>query len=77
MAKKPKAIELVFRAQPAMALLLEVMKSQKGMEGDLFAPRHSKMAGRRKGDSEAQGPQVTEGEVTRWLLELHVLVSMH
>lgn len=29
MAKKPKAIELVFKAQPAMALLLEVMKEQK------------------------------------------------
>ena len=28
MAKKPKAIELVFKAQPAMALLLEVMKVQ-------------------------------------------------
>lgn len=29
MAKQVKAIELVFRAQPAMALLLEVMKEQK------------------------------------------------
>lgn len=29
MAKKPKAIELVFKAQPAMALLLEVMKEQR------------------------------------------------
>lgn len=28
MAKKPKAIELVFKAQPMMALLLEVMKKQ-------------------------------------------------
>ena len=28
MAKKPKAIELVFKAQPMMALLLEVMKRQ-------------------------------------------------
>lgn len=28
MAKQVKAIELVFRAQPAMALLLEVMKVQ-------------------------------------------------
>ena len=26
MAKKPKAIELVFKAQPMMALLLELMK---------------------------------------------------
>ncbi len=29
MAKKPKAIELVFKAQPAMALLYEIMKEQK------------------------------------------------
>ena len=28
MAKQVKAIELVFRAQPMMALLLEVMKKQ-------------------------------------------------
>jgi hypothetical protein len=28
MAKKAKAIDLVFKAQPMMALLLEVMKSQ-------------------------------------------------
>jgi hypothetical protein len=27
MAKKPKAIELVFKAQPMMALLLELMKN--------------------------------------------------
>ena len=36
MAKKPKAIELVFKAQPAMALLLEVMKSKKGYQDDKF-----------------------------------------
>lgn len=28
MAKKPKAIELVFMAQPAMALVLELLKKQ-------------------------------------------------
>ena len=36
MAKKPKAIELVFKAQPMLALLLELMKKQKGMESDMF-----------------------------------------
>lgn len=36
MAKKPKAIELVFKAQPAMALLLEVMKSKEGYQDDKF-----------------------------------------
>ena len=35
MAKKPKAIELVFKAQPAMALLLELMK--KHDKDDEFA----------------------------------------
>ena len=34
MAKKPKAIELVFKAQPAMALLYEIMKEQK--KDDMF-----------------------------------------
>ena len=29
MAKKPKAIELVFKAQPMMALLLELMKKEE------------------------------------------------
>ena len=28
MAKRPKAIELVFKAQPAMALVLELLKKQ-------------------------------------------------
>lgn len=36
MAKKLKAIELVFKAQPAMALLLEVMKSKEGYQDDKF-----------------------------------------
>ena len=34
MAKKPKAIELVFKAQPMMALLLELMK--KHGKDDVF-----------------------------------------
>lgn len=34
MAKKPKAIELGFKAQPAMALLYELMKEQK--KDDVF-----------------------------------------
>ena len=34
MAKKPKAIELVFKAQPAMALLYKIMKEQK--KDDVF-----------------------------------------
>ena len=34
MAKKPKAIELVFKAQPMMALLLELMK--KHDKDDVF-----------------------------------------
>ena len=36
MAKKPKAIELVFKAQPMLALLLELMKKHSGMERDMF-----------------------------------------
>ena len=28
MSKRPKAIELVFKAQPAMALVLELLKKQ-------------------------------------------------
>lgn len=34
MAKQMKAIELVFKAQPAMALLYELMKEQK--KDDVF-----------------------------------------
>ena len=36
MAKHVKAIELVFKAQPMMALLLEVMKSKEGYQDDEF-----------------------------------------
>lgn len=36
MAKKPKAIELVFKAQPMIVLLLEIMKKHSGMESDPF-----------------------------------------